>query len=156
MISILSPLILAPPFGPASGRATTIREAVVAALKADYDFVAIIGDRIYPDWIAQTSPLPACTVSIASSVRGQVLSGHDAVTRSVVQVDLWSRTKSELVAAKEAVEALLDGARGEFSGIEVLWSSQQDEVDRSERADDGSDRHLYRVSLAYLIRHRTS
>lgn len=156
MISILSPLILAPPFGAAGPRATTIREAVVAALKADSAFLAIFGERVYPDWISQTSPLPAATVSVASSVREQILSGHNAVTRSVVQIDLWSRTKSELVAAKEAVEALLDGAQGEFSGIEILWSSQQDEVDRSERAQDGSDRHLYRVSVDYLIRHRTT
>jgi hypothetical protein len=146
--------------GLTSGSASTsapIRQAISAALLADVPLVALVGTRVYPLVVPQTSTLPALAWRVTGIERQHDLDGPTG--RAVCDLTVWSVSKrlADDEAVAEAVRQLLDGLTTESfagSGIEVMETLSDDEADDWHDPTDGTGRGMIVTPIGYRIVYR--
>lgn len=157
---LLGILNLWTPFGGSRVRRASLREAVVAHLKADQAVALVVGSRVYPLVIPQSPSAiyPALAVQVIAIERPRQLDGPVSITNATVQIAAASKLFRETVAATEAVRQALDGFRGTLGAglatIDVVESVLRTERDLSDDAADGTGRPYLRTVVEYLIRYR--
>lgn len=138
----------------------TLRRALVAALKADPNVTAIVGNAIYPLRLpqkpatnAQTSALPAVRYEVTSIDRQTDLSGTACLASARVRLVALSLAMADCEELAEAFRSLLQAMRGHLvDNFWVLEIQPDDEADSDEDPPDGSDDATFMISVAYVIR----
>lgn len=140
----------------ASGTATTIREAVVAALKADAAVTAAVGTRIRPLAQALAKGRPALAYQLVSDVPDRDLDGAVGTSVARVRIGVVGGPEEliDQVAAVEAVRALFDNFSGSLYGITVDEAVALDEQDTADLDPAVGDRVFAQTAVDYLFYYR--
>lgn len=118
-----------------------------AELAADAGVSALVGGRIYPEYMPQDATYPAITYDRISTVRSQFLTGVDDFTQVRIQVDCWDDSYSGVKALASAVKSALDGVRI-LGTVKVQHCFMASMSDLSNIDGDREDR---RVSMDFLV-----
>lgn len=97
-------------------------ENVVYALLTGAGAVtAIVGTRIYPDYLPEKQPTPAIVYEQISSVRAPAIDAAASthVTRSRIQVNVLSADRVVAKTLRDAVVAAAQFQRGAIAGVTV-------------------------------------
>lgn len=127
----------------------TLYEAVRSILAAAAPVVAIAGDRIRPDKMAEGDIVPAIVVKVGAEPEN-TLDGSTGAGQSKVTLFVWAESRTvadELMARAAAALHATGGVAG--LGLDV-WDDESDcDVDP---ANDGSDEHdWYTDQRSFLV-----
>ncbi|NNF65985.1 MAG: DUF3168 domain-containing protein [Gammaproteobacteria bacterium] len=117
-------------------------------LSTDGNIIALVGTRIYPEWMPQESDMPAIVFSLTSAPREPNFDGPSAYVDRRYQLDCYASTYSAAKSLADAVRVSLDGVTGTLGGENVQLVSLEDERDLSDIEGDTAYR---RVSMDFLI-----
>jgi len=120
----------------------SLRDGLVAHLKANAGVAALVVDRVYHEGMPQNVVYPAVAYAKTSVERFQTLAGPSSLVKARVNVDVWAKTSAEAIALADAVKDALDGVTGSLGGLSIQSCSYVSEADLSEFEGDRSDRHL--------------
>lgn len=129
--------------------------ALRAKLVGTSAVAALLGTRVYPDHIPQTTTVPAAVYYAISGVEEGSLTGNVGLSHVRLQVDSYAATR---LAANVLATAIRDavtsqtGSRGTWGTVSVCGCS----VAGGERHDeqpkaDGSDEPFYITSRDFLV-----
>lgn len=117
-----------------------------AHLQADSALSELVSDRIYPVLRPEGAALPALTYHVISRDPQNNLDGADSSLRAQrVQVDVWAKKHSDVLAIAAQVRSRLGTAATNFRSVE-LPSSGLDDYE--------PDTRLYRRLLEYTCWYR--
>ena len=136
--------------------ATSLREAIVAAILADTTCANLVGTRVRPDRPAEKDLLPAIVCEIVSNERVHSLHGPAGVSRARVELATFARTMREGFAGMNALRNLFDGFVGDLHGVMVLECSLDEEADENEYPQEGTDLGTYEVPIDFFFLYRES
>ncbi len=122
----------------------TVAAAIFSLLTGDTATAALVGDRVYPKVAPQSVVRPYVVYHKTTRRPQKTLDGF-SLTRDLWQIDAWSNTYDEAEAIAAAIEAVLEGFRGDAGGIS-LASSLDNAFD-----DYEPDTTLHRQSLDFVI-----
>jgi len=128
--------------------------AIRYILANDPDVSAVVGDRIYPDWLCQDAVMPAITLWAVSSTPFDTMSGGMGMEKSRVRVECISQSRANSdslwLLVNKALSKVLH--KGNYGGIQVCSISQgTGSYQMADRPYDGSDRWLYRTIQSFDI-----
>lgn len=126
----------------------SLRDGLVAHLRANAGVAALVGTRIYHEAMPQQVTLPAVAYAKTSVDRFRTLSGLSSLVQARVAVDVWGSTSAEVLAVAAAVKLALDGVTGLLGTTSIQHCSYESEADLSDFDGDRTDRHL---SLEFVI-----
>ena len=126
----------------------SLRDGLVAHLKANAGVAALVVDRVYHEGMPQNVVYPAVAYAKTSVERFQTLAGPSSLVKARVGVDVWAKTSASAIAVAEAVKLALDGVTGSLGGTSIQSCTYDSEADLSEFDGDRTDRHL---SLEFVI-----
>lgn len=119
-----------------------------AELAADATVAALVGARIYPEFMPENVTYPAITYRRVSTVRFNKMSGPDDLTQVRIQVDCWDDSYADVQTLAAAVINALDGVKTTLGAQVVSHCYLDSRQDLSEMDGDRIDR---RVSLDFVI-----
>jgi len=93
----------------------SIETELVAKLKSDSGFSALVETRIYPLVAPQTVTTPYITYQVISDISNQCLEGGVYQNSTRIQIDCWSTKYSEVKAIKDAVLSAISGFKASNS-----------------------------------------
>lgn len=135
-----------------------LRESIIAALKADPGVAALVGARVEPLVVDQSSRFPAIAVQVISIDRPRHLAGPNNIVAARVQIAAVSKLLSDTAFTAEAVRQALDGFSGALgTGVNVVTVVETvllAERDLPDDAADGTGKPYLRTVCEYLIRYR--
>jgi len=112
----------------------SIEQTIFELLSSDESLVAIVGDRIYPNYVPKGRLLPAVTYQRIGGAGDYNIEGRSDVGECLFQVNGWASTYEAAVALSDAIIECLDGlATGPIGMIEV--SAEGDVPDLSAEND---------------------
>jgi hypothetical protein len=94
-----------------------------AVLAADGDVTAIVGDRIYPDFVPEEQELPAISITRANTEFINTIHGNAPVA-SLVTLEIWC-----LAVGRSSAEALADVVQTTMATSEFIVSGRRPEYD---------------------------
>jgi len=118
-----------------------------AALVGDSATNALVGGRVYPEFMPQDTKYPAITYQRISTVRTQYLTAVDDFTQVRVQVDCWDDSYSGVKSLASAVKSAIDGVLI-LGTVTVHHCFMTSMTDLSEVSGDREDR---RVSMDFTV-----
>jgi hypothetical protein len=127
----------------------TIEDAIGAKLAATSGVTDLTSTRIYAMHLPQRPTLPAITYRKISGVRIHAMSADPGVAHPRFQVDSWGKTYESAKDVEVQVRAALSRWRGDQSGVTILASFVENEIDLFE--DETGD---YRIITDFVIWHR--
>ena len=133
---------------------STAPAAVRNILLADASVAALVGDRIYPDWVAQASPMPCIVLWTTYSDARDLLNGAMGFENSTVRVECIGLTRAQADDLMLLVNPALvkNPKRGMFGGVHVDSITQSSgTMQMADRPYDGSDRWLYRTIQSFKV-----
>ncbi|WP_422930083.1 tail completion protein gp17 [Singulisphaera sp. PoT] len=136
----------------------TFLDALVATLERDPELSAIVGRRIFPDFVPQGQPYPALVYQIISDVPGSNLDGRDKTFRSRVQFKSYARSRSACTELFLALERRFNGFQGRLGGIggiEVTEAIIPDASSNYTPQVDGSDQGTFMVPADIFFSYRS-
>ena len=136
---------------------STIRRAVVAALKADSNVSSIVGAKVYPLSQIQSVTLPALVYDLQSDVPGQTLSGPDGTSQARFDFVCLSKSLDDDETLADAVRNVFDGITNVIltgSSCFVLEAYKLDEDDEYSPPIDGTPKGTIQTPVTVMIRYR--
>lgn len=127
----------------------TIEDAVGARLAAASGLTSLTSTRIYALHLPQRPTLPAVTFRKVSGVRVHAMSADPGVAHPRFQVDSWGKTYEAAKDVQVQVNTALSRWRGTQSGVTILASFLENEIDIYE--DETGD---YHAISDFVIWHR--
>jgi len=109
-----------------------VESTVRGLLLADAAVAALVGSRIYPQYIAEDAAYPAIVYQKISVARQPNLFTPTDLVSSRIQCDVWDNSYSKSQNLFNLVRQALNGYRGIFSGFEIkscVLDSQRDLYD---------------------------
>ena len=103
----------------------SLEAALYTLVTTDPGVSALIGTRLYPNFIPQDAPLPAMAYLRASTVKGYTQNGPDGVAKATIQFTIDGPTFAQSRAAADALFRLLSGYRGKV-GDQIIGASFQE------------------------------
>lgn len=100
----------------------TIGEDVYSELSGDAGLTALVGTRIYPQWLPQDTTLPAVTFAQVSENPQNTIGGELALKNHQYQFDVFASSYSSAQAVAAALNTAVAGA----SAFEAYRLTQQD------------------------------
>ncbi len=124
----------------ASGFAA-LKQVIVATLKANAGITALVGDRITPNMIPQSTPPGAAAISyrFISAVRGSHLTGPDGWPLTRVRFRVQSARLADVEALKKRIRNLWQGIPAASDDIRIAFVSVENESDGYAWPVSGSD-----------------
>jgi hypothetical protein len=156
--------LLAPPFTGLWGRpvGTSIRRAVIAALRQNLDLAAIVGDRIHDRFVPEDVQHRPCLVcSLESIQRPRSLGGADGTATARFRFETITPLDASSTAG-EAGESVAEILRLRFDGlvnttlpgpVAILEAWSDDDVDVYQDAGDDGEPILI-TGCEYVFRYR--
>src|SRR5690606_42052429 len=84
-----------------------MEEQIIAALLADPNVAALVGNKVYPGRVPQGVLPPAIVFNTVASVPEYADGGEIGLTESSIQIDCWAETYGETKLISRAVSRLL-------------------------------------------------
>lgn len=128
--------------------------AIRHMLVTDPAVSAIVGDRVYPDWLKQDTVMPSIALWTVSSTAYDVMDGGLGIEKSNVRLECISQSRSESDALWLAANAALvrTNKKGLYNGVRVQSMTQSTgSYHMADRPMDGSDRWVYRTIQSFDI-----
>lgn len=107
----------------------TIMAAIVTILLGDATVTGLVGDRIYPVYVPQNTPMPAITIQRISAPRVHTFDGPSGMVKSRYQFNSWGTTYGSVEQVVEALRLAIDGFVGTVGGRVIQGISSDDEGD---------------------------
>lgn len=107
----------------------SIGEAIVSILLADLNLVALIGNRVYPNYVPQGAAVPAVTYQRISGPRDHTFDGPSGLVKSRYQLNSWADTYGDMESVADAVRIAMDGFSGTIGGRVIQNIESDDETD---------------------------
>lgn len=129
---------------------------IIAAIKADADITAVVGDKVFADYPPQGIDHPFVILTIPSgTAHGTVDNCGVRAYSARLEVDVLCETRAKTEAVIESMEDLLDG----FASTDSTHPIQGITVDGGLEWElltpkDGSDERIYICSQDYEIHYR--
>ena len=120
---------------------------------------ALVGDRIRHSMAAQVDAMPYITYTMVSETPVDHLTGYANVSTALIQADAFARTPKQAVAVGRQIKAAWRNLRntsivtGDVT-TDIRSASIAGARDTIEPAGDGSDEHIYRVSIDVNLNYR--
>ena len=145
----------APTYWPGTGSARAdIREAVVAALRADAALSALVGSRVYFGSIAEDR-MPGVVVELDSNRREHALDGPTGVARATFTFWGISKVLTEDADIAEAIRQRFDGFAGYLTAgggrIRIRDTILADETDRWSPPADATSRGVFETPVTFAF-----
>ncbi len=128
--------------------------AIRHMLVNDPDVSAIVGPRVYPDWLKQDAVMPSIVLWTVSSRAYGVMDGGLGIEASDIRVECIANTRSEADELWLKVNKALTrtNKKGLYNGVMVQSMSQSTgSYNMADRPVDGSDRWVYRTIQSFEI-----
>lgn len=124
-----------------------IEEGLTSLLLASNQLQQLVGDRIYPVLVPESSPYPCISYQTISEVSDNTSDGPSGYVDRRIQVDAWGKSYPDVRHAQDAVRQAIEGFSGTLSDGTVVMSV------RSVNSFDGfeSDARIYRSSADYIV-----
>ncbi len=132
---------------------TTLEAGIADALKADATLAALVGARVFPLYLPESSTLPAVYYRVVTRPRPQVLDGSSGLARPRVQLGCVSTSYGDCVAMSAALRGIFDGFQGSLGAVQVIAAVQIDSIDFYEDPKIGSDQGRYHRAVDYRFDH---
>lgn len=131
-----------------------MEEQIIAALLADPDVSALVGNKVYPGRVPQGVLPPAIVFNTVASVPEYADGGEIGLTESSIQIDCWAETYGSAKVISRAVSKLLSGKWFTAGDVEfqfVLQDSARDLSTDSVRVNQAD--YYYRAMLEFTVWH---
>jgi hypothetical protein len=115
---------------------------------------SVVGDRVYPDWFAQDTAMPAICLWTVSSKPFSCMTGGLGIEASTVRVECLGQTRAEADSLWLSCNKALskDNKKGLYGGVMVQSMDQSTgSYHMADRPYDGSDRWIYRTIQSFQI-----
>lgn len=129
--------------------AARAEHAIYSKLSTTLAITQLVGSRIYPNVIPQTSTYPAIRYQRISGPRVHSLTGPSGLASPRFQIDAVAQSYLEAGAVADAVRVALDGFRGVVAGVSV-----EGVIHLDERDFDFDEGRLQVVSDDYRVWHQ--
>lgn len=93
--------------------------AIRKKLKSSAEVFALVGDRIHPVRLPQSTAYPAISFWALGQTPTHSLDGHSGVVDTTIQIDLWGESRLQLDELALAVFRALDSWRGVYEGVDI-------------------------------------
>jgi hypothetical protein len=95
----------------------TLEEAIRTHLVSRPEIVAVVGDRISPDVLAQGAPIPAIVYELPAIDHDEHTEGSSGVAFATVRISAWAASKIEARKLAESVRlAMVAAEHGDMWG----------------------------------------
>jgi hypothetical protein len=142
------------PVGSGGAGGSTLREALYSYLAGSPEVAALVGRRIYPDYLPQGARVPALVYAVLADDPVRHLDGKTGIAEARVQVECRAATRGGCVELAGLVEGLLDRPSYALGTVQVRWCHREAEQDVTEPIDDGSGSNRYLYPVTYLVNYR--
>lgn len=115
-----------------------IYDALVAKLKATAGLTALIGARLYPDEVPQSTTLPAVFYMTVSDIKDHHLTAQSPLEGPTIQITTYATTKASAAAVAEQIKTALVDFVGVLSGITVQYIQLINENPGMYKSADGT------------------
>ncbi len=106
-----------------------IEAGIVALLAADSGIAALVGTRIYPVLVPETTAYPCLSYQVVSSVQQYTVDRRE-LGQKRIQFDCWANTYADAENLKQALRNALDVYSGTLTdGTRVLGTFREVEID---------------------------
>src|SRR5687767_13927197 len=106
-----------------------IGKAIYSILTGNPDFVALVGNRVYPLKIEQGEALPAVTYQKISNTPSPCKDAVSGVDRFRVQINIYAEKYSQQEQLGGIIRTALDNFKGTVSGSEITNIAYETETD---------------------------
>jgi len=134
----------------------TFRSDLYEYLKADVGLSALVGNKIYPMFAADSevsAPYIVYNVIFSAPVYHMEPVGtnnESVMTRVNIQFDVWGETSESAINIQAAMDAALSGFSGQMnSGTYVRRVFKRGQIDTYEASSDGTNEPEYKIMLDY-------
>ncbi|MHC4406760.1 MAG: tail completion protein gp17 [Planctomycetota bacterium] len=119
------------------------------------DVANLVGERVFPGFLAQGAALPACRLLVQSTLPYRVANGHSALKKSRIRIDCFAERyeETEQLADAIAAAAVMGGFRGTAGDSSVASSNVDNRYDDPDPPDPGTDRWRYCQVVELLVDH---
>lgn len=126
-------------------------QVVYTLLTGNAAVAALVGTKVYPGLIPQSTAMPAVSYELVSGVEILPINAQagGVILRSRVQVSVLARTYAEVKIIQEAIRGALLFKSGLIAGVQVIAITR--ELIGSDERDDESG--LYMQGVDYLLIH---
>jgi len=131
---------------------SNILPAVVSILKADAGVIALVGSKVYGDFMPEDVQKPALLAYITSEVAEDCLNGFTGFEDARVRIEAYGLTRESADAVVEAARQALNGILGVYAGVPIKGVSQATgKLHLVDIPNDGSDRWQFRTAQSFEI-----
>jgi hypothetical protein len=120
-------------------------------LAADAGFIAVAGNRIYPDVLPQAPTYPACTYMVVSGSALYTMEGPADLADPRLQLDIYGETKAQVVSVYAAVMGALSGFKGDAGGVHIQGIFKAMETDNFAGDMERAGPRTYRKTIDFNI-----
>ena len=132
-----------------------MEEDFIALVLADARITTEVSNRVTFLALPQPAVLPAITLTRISRVDDMAFSGLTGLAMTRMQADGWAATYAGAVRIGRALQAALTGFSGTRGGTEFCGIFAAGLRDSFEESGAAASSRLYRVSLDFMIHHRS-
>jgi hypothetical protein len=128
--------------------------AIRHILVNDPDVSAIVGGRVYPDWLKQDTEMPAVALWTVSSTAFDCMDGGIGMEKNDIRLECisTSRSQSDDLWIKVNKALTQTNKKGLYNGVMVQSLNQATgSYHMADRPYDGSDRWIYRTIQSFDI-----
>ena len=135
---------------------SNVLPAVVSILKADASLGALVGSRIYGDFMPEDIQKPAVLAYITSEVAENCFDGFVGFENARVRVEAYGLTRESADDVIEAARQSLNGILGTYSGVPIKGVAQATgKIHLVDIPNDGTDRWQFRTAQSFEIAYNT-
>jgi len=109
-----------------------VEEALVTRLTSVAALTALVGSRISPLRAPENEPVPYVVYQRIAGTREQAFGADPGLTRARFQVSAWDASYSGVKAVQDQLRLALERWRGTVSGVEVLDTFIESDLDDHE------------------------
>ena len=115
-----------------------------------------IDGRIYAGRIPDKGKLPCVVIQVVSTTRHYHVGGESGITESIVQVDVWGESITEVDEIAELIRNRTSGYNGTAGDETIRVGLIVREGDTTDQPKDGSGKWIYRHSRDFQVFYTTT
>ena len=135
---------------------SNVLPAVVEILKADATLTALVGARVYGDFMPEDIQKPAVLAYITSETAENCFDGFVGFENARVRLEAYGLTRDSADEVMEAARQSLNGVLGTYAGIPIKGVAQATgKIHLVDIPNDGTDRWQFRTAQSFEISYNT-
>ena len=135
---------------------SNILPAVVSILKSDAGVTALVGSKVYGDFMPEDVQKPALLAYITSEVAENCFDGFVGFENARVRVEAYGLTSESADEVAESARNALNGLIGTYYGTPIKGVSQATgKIHLVDIPNDGTDRWQFRTAQSFEIAYNT-